>query len=100
MANAMATVTTRTHRIILDPVDGLPSEPYAVCDLANTCGIAEHRLRTLELPSAVAWAFGPCRRALHHWLVRNASAGVRNASALRFLRGLGLRLSRRGHERD
>jgi hypothetical protein len=41
-------------RIIFDPVDRLTSEPYGPCDLADTCGIAEHRLRTLQLLATVA----------------------------------------------
>jgi len=42
------------YRIILDPIDRLPGEPCGSGDLANACGLPQHRLRTLELLAAVA----------------------------------------------
>jgi hypothetical protein len=81
-------------RIILDSVDSLTSKPYSRCDLANDCGLAEHRLRTLELFATVARLATPVGARIPIGLC------MRNASALRFLRCLRLCLRRRGHERD
>src|SRR6202030_1773180 len=81
-------------RIILDPVDRLSSKPCGPCDLADTLGIAEHRLHALELLATVA------RLTTSVGASFTISLRVCNPDTLRFLRGLGLRLGRRGHERD
>jgi hypothetical protein len=81
-------------RIILDPVDRLSSKPCGPCDLADTLGIAEHRLRALELLATVA------RLTTSVGASFTISLRVCNPDTLRFFSGFCLGLGSRGHESD
>jgi hypothetical protein len=81
-------------RIILDPVNRLTRKPYGLCDLADACGLVEHRLRTLELLAAVARLAAPVRARF------TIGSCVRDTSALRFLCRFCLCLRRCCHESD
>jgi hypothetical protein len=82
------------HWVILDPIDSLPGEAGDPSNIADAIRFAQQRARVLELLSAVA--------RLTSLIGARVSIGlcVRNASALGFLRGLGLSLRSRSHERD
>ena len=86
--------TFSSYRIILDPVDRLPSEPSDPGDLADACGLPQQRLRTLVLLAAVARLAPLVRPRVPIALC------VRDASPLRFLRSFCLRLGRCGHKGD
>ena len=81
-------------RIILDPVNRLPSKPRDPGDLADACGLSQHHLRTLVLFAAIA------RLAALVGTLVPIGLCMGDASSLRFLGGLGLRLRGRGHEGD